>query len=341
MAAKLLTIAIPTYNRAATLSLLLETLVCELAGLEDAVEVLVSDNASCDPTPEVMACFQQAWPTARLVRHPANLGADENFCWCIEGASGRYFWLLGDDDLPKAGMIRRLLALLEQESPDLIYMHSQWSRELTSVLQKADSGPLVYSRMGQLDFARHVHVWFTFISGIVVNRDFLMQTEGAVAIRRFPNTNLVQLGWVLAALRSGRRHIYVSSPCILAKGGNSGGYALVTVFGRNFTNIVRQVFGEYSVVTKAIVRRNIVVYLPRLIWAARFTSLGVEKFEQEDFLFELKASLSGYFYFWLVLVPICLAPKSIAFPFLLLSMIFGKLLRFIDCMRLMARKWQW
>lgn len=338
MTAKLLTIAIPTYNRAATLHLLLETLIGELAGLEDAVEVLVSDNASSDPTPEVMAHFQQAWPSARLVRHPANLGADENFCRCIEGTSGRYFWLLGDDDLPKAGMIRRLLALLEQESPDLIYMHSQWSRELTPALQNADSGALVYSRMGQLDFARRVHVWFTFISGMVVNRDCLMQAGGAEAIRRFPGTNLVQLGWVLAVLLSGQRHIYVSSPCILAKGGNSGGYALVAVFGRNLTSIVRKVFGEDSAVAKAIVRRNIVSYLPRLIWSARFASIGSQKFEQEDFLLELKTSLSRYVYFWLLLMPISLAPKSIAFPFLLLSMICSKFLRFIDRLRLIARK---
>lgn len=330
MAAKLLTIAIPTYNRAPTLSLLLETLVAEISGFEDSIDVLICDNASSDATPEVMARFQRAWPAARLIRHPANLGVDENFCRCIEGACGRYFWLLGDDDLPGVGLISRLLSLIEQESPDMIYLQSQWSRELTPALQQAVTAPLVYSRMGQLDFAKHVHVWFTFISGMVVNRDCLMREDGAAAIRRFPATNLVQLGWVLEILRRGRRYIYVSSPCILAKGGNSGGYALVTVFGRNLTNIVHQVFGEDSSIAKVIIRRNIVSYLPRLIWSARFTSIGVEKFQQEDFWMDLKGALANNIYFWLILTPISLAPKLMALPFLVVSILSSIFLRQAD-----------
>ena len=47
----LLTIGIPTYNRAKFLRRLLEQLRTELAGLDGQVEVLVSDNASTDDTP--------------------------------------------------------------------------------------------------------------------------------------------------------------------------------------------------------------------------------------------------------------------------------------------------
>lgn len=330
MASKLLTIAIPTYNRASTLSLLLNSLATEISGLDEFVDILISDNASTDATQEVVASFLQAWPSAKLVRNLTNLGADENFCRCIEGACSQYFWLLGDDDLPRAGLIRSLVALLKQETPDLIYLHSQWSRGFTPELQKAKVGRLSYSYMGRLDFARHVHVWFTFISGIVVNRNFLMQINGLAQLRRFAGTNLVQLGWVLDVLKNGQRNIYISSTCILAKAENSGGYALVTVFGKNFTKIVRDVFGADSPVSNAIIWRSVVAYLPKLIWNARFTN--AKKFQADDPWVELKSGLSSYIYFWLVLTPISLAPKMVAFVFLVASVISRKLLRYVDCL---------
>ena len=54
LAQPLLTIAIPTFNRAAQLRVLLEALEPQIAGRPE-VEVFVSDNASTDETPQVTA----------------------------------------------------------------------------------------------------------------------------------------------------------------------------------------------------------------------------------------------------------------------------------------------
>lgn len=336
---KLLTIAIPTFNRAETLSLLLNALLLELPGLEDHIDVIIGDNASTDRTPKVTAAFKAAWPTATVLRHDQNLGADENFCQCIDQITTRYFWIIGDDDLPKTRVIRSTVDLLERENPDLVYLQSEWSNEVTSAAQGIQVEQLRYKYMSQLDFARRVNVGFTFISGVVVNRDTFLRRSGMAAIRRFTDTSLVQLGWVLDVLRHGNRFIHVEDPCILAKATNSGGYAVVAVFGRNFIQIVLDCLGNESPVARAIVRRNIIGYLPQLIWNVRFASFG--DFHREDNWHSLKGTLSRHLFFWLVLTPISQGFKPIAWIFLKASRLISRLVSANDRFREAAEGSVW
>ena len=53
----ILTLAIPTYNRAHDLARLLEALSQELRGLEEKVSLVVSNNASTDGTLQVIESF--------------------------------------------------------------------------------------------------------------------------------------------------------------------------------------------------------------------------------------------------------------------------------------------
>lgn len=109
----LLSICVPTYNRAAYLPNLFESIEREIASLPEAwsrddVEVVLCDNASPDDTPAVAAAFASR---LRLTyhRHPENLGADRNFLAVVEKASGVFCWLMGDDDAIGQGGLLRVL----------------------------------------------------------------------------------------------------------------------------------------------------------------------------------------------------------------------------------------
>lgn len=94
-----LTIAIPTYNRAALLRDQLEWVTGAVRGHEDDCEVLVSDNASTDETPDVIDTWRRAQPQpVRHVRQLHNVGAVGNVTWCTREAEGRHVWVVGDDD---------------------------------------------------------------------------------------------------------------------------------------------------------------------------------------------------------------------------------------------------
>lgn len=97
---KLLTIAIPTYNRAPLLDKQLSWLSRAIKGFEDEVEVLVSDNCSTDNTQEVIARWkeQMTGVTFNSRKNSQNLGVMKNIMQCLVGARTKYVWAIGDDD---------------------------------------------------------------------------------------------------------------------------------------------------------------------------------------------------------------------------------------------------
>lgn len=97
----LVTIAIPTYNRAA--SYLRSALESALGQTYPALEILVSDNASTDGTPELVASFGD--PRLRYFRHRESLAPNDNFNFCFQQARGAYVLLLHDDDLIDADLV--------------------------------------------------------------------------------------------------------------------------------------------------------------------------------------------------------------------------------------------
>ncbi len=110
----LLTIGIPTYNRAKLLRLGLKNLFAARRGFEIEVEVVVSDNASDDSTQAVLEeCRTE--PNTRFSRNTRNTGPLHNFLCIPQGlARGEYCWVIGDDDFVQPNAIRDVLVLLRE-----------------------------------------------------------------------------------------------------------------------------------------------------------------------------------------------------------------------------------
>ena len=73
----LLSISVPTYNRARCLERLL-TILHEQSADDPRVELIVSDNASTDGTQAVAEDFLRRGMNFRYVRNQVNVGGDEN-----------------------------------------------------------------------------------------------------------------------------------------------------------------------------------------------------------------------------------------------------------------------
>lgn len=91
----LVSIAIPTYNRAD--SFLKEALESAVNQTYPNIEILVSDNCSEDETERVVEGFQDS--RIRYFRQPQNIGSNKNCNFCLEHARGKYIVFLFDDDL--------------------------------------------------------------------------------------------------------------------------------------------------------------------------------------------------------------------------------------------------
>lgn len=123
----LLSIVVPTYQRAAMLRVMLQALLPQAAALRDWVEVCIGDNASTDGTAEVVREAMRAVPGAvvRLVRRERNLGAIRNLVLgATEDARGEFVWAIGDDDLITPGTLRRICDALGRHAElDYFYLN--------------------------------------------------------------------------------------------------------------------------------------------------------------------------------------------------------------------------
>ena len=91
----LVTIAIPTYNRAE--SYFPSALQSALSQTYSNIEIVVSDNCSNDHTEAMVRAIKD--PRIRYFRHDPGIGQKNNYNFCFEQAKGSYVLLLHDDDL--------------------------------------------------------------------------------------------------------------------------------------------------------------------------------------------------------------------------------------------------
>ena len=103
------TVAIPTLNRAGYLRIALGS---ALAQTYPNLEVIVSDNASSDHTPTLLA--QTADPRLCVLRQTNVISMFENWNACLEAASGKYFLLLSDDDVLEPKAIEWMVTAFEE-----------------------------------------------------------------------------------------------------------------------------------------------------------------------------------------------------------------------------------
>jgi glycosyltransferase involved in cell wall biosynthesis len=86
----LLTLAIPTYNRALILERALKIIQPQLESAKYPVEFIVSDNASLDDTGEIVQKYINQGMPIRYIRNEQNMGPAFNIIQCVKEAKGKY-----------------------------------------------------------------------------------------------------------------------------------------------------------------------------------------------------------------------------------------------------------
>ena len=125
----LLTIAIPTWNRAVLLRDALDALLSQINDNKNRgkIEIVISDNASTDNTNAVIEAFKSEYSTLNIAhfKQKENTGYFGNFQKCRELSTGNYFWLLSDNDHLANGLIAYLMNVLEDKDPSFVFL-SDW-----------------------------------------------------------------------------------------------------------------------------------------------------------------------------------------------------------------------
>lgn len=244
----LLTIAIPTYNRASFLSLLLDQLFSEVNGVGPNcdVEILISDNASSDSTQDIVANVARSGFEITYVRNNTNIGSDRNIAQCFNMALGRYVLIMGDDDLLVDGMLGGLLTNLKERSPGVALLRAYgFDEDFRSESPGTDGNWVTYHSVDA--FLMRAGAQITLISACVINKQLIAPLD----TNQFVDSSLVQVHLVLRALLASSSSISYEGHAIACKRNNSGGYSYAQVFVENLGAIL-DFYQSYGLSLKVI-----------------------------------------------------------------------------------------
>mgnify|MGYP000241246436 FL=1 len=126
----LLTVVIPTYNRADILSTTLSFVIPQVLEHKDEVHIYISDNASTDNTKENVEKIMKQYPD--LITYfcqEKNLTASPNFNDAVHRVNSEYVYLLSDDDIIVPECISFMLKCIK-ENREVKYFYINPNRSL-------------------------------------------------------------------------------------------------------------------------------------------------------------------------------------------------------------------
>ena len=103
----LLSICIPTYNRAIYLNKCLSSITENFK--KYGFPIYISDNCSGDNTELIVNNYQQSYSNIIYIKNKSNIGPYLNILNVIEMARSKYIWLMGDDDAILPNSIEKVL----------------------------------------------------------------------------------------------------------------------------------------------------------------------------------------------------------------------------------------
>lgn len=201
MSSPLVSIGIPTYNRAA---LIARAIGSALGQDYPNIEILISDNASTDGTAAICETIAATHANVRVHHQACNLGPTANFMTVLAMAKGKYFMWLGDDDHIDGQYVSVAVSTLEQDP-----------------LVELASGRPCYYRDGAFVFTGKVFSVLSSLGWLRLSSYYWQVTDNGVfyglmrtaTVRRLQFTNVMGGDWLLIAKIAAVGQI-VTSPAV-------------------------------------------------------------------------------------------------------------------------------
>jgi glycosyltransferase involved in cell wall biosynthesis len=226
---KLLTICLPTYNRAKYLKMQLERFASMPLELWEDIKLFISDNCSSDDTMEIGKEYS-GLPGTDIVysRNSSNLGMDGNFVKCYKYADTNYVWLLGDDDTIIIERLKVVLNTLKEKELGILHLGNRMNVEEDVTLY--DSNPE--------EFLKCIGMYTTFISGNIVNVKYVKEID----FDKYFGTFLTLTPLYLKAMISEKFNVMINNPVFedSKDSKRNGGYGICTVFVKNYLDIFKE-----------------------------------------------------------------------------------------------------
>ncbi|MDI5899191.1 glycosyltransferase family 2 protein [Flavobacterium yafengii] len=215
----LLSIFIPTFNRAHLIGETLDSFIIQVA--KYGIPIVISDNCSTDDTYNVIAKYREKYPFIKYHKNAKNLGFDGNVAKMGELVNSKYCWLFGDDDLINEGAIDKVLKRIDDDY-DLIIANASLSSLDLSVQFSYRHLLIDEDRKyngNEIDKAFTDLISYTsFIGGLIVKK----KLWDSIDYSKYMNTGFIHVGTAFEYLDNSSNVYLISDPLTNIRLGNSG-----------------------------------------------------------------------------------------------------------------------
>lgn len=230
----LLTIAIPTFNRANILFYSISNILEQIRGYD--IELLISDNRSTDNTQEIVREFMSINKQVRLTINRSEQSADYNILNSLKESKGDYIWLMGDDDFLMVGSIPSIMKCIDKNVV-LIHVNTcgvlSKGKKLYSPKRYKDQGIIYYSDINE--FIKKIGIYITFLSGLIIKRSCFNHLDQNL-VESFIGTHFLQSHIAFNILMSGNSAIDTNA-CVASSPNNRASYDPIHVWIIDFYNL--------------------------------------------------------------------------------------------------------
>ncbi|MGL5273669.1 MAG: glycosyltransferase family 2 protein [Phocaeicola sp.] len=220
----LLSICIPTYNRANVLRETVQTFIDD-PDFDEQVEIVILDNASTDATQSVGEELAAKCSNVKYYRNLENI-EDKNFFSVLKLGTGKYLKLNNDTITLRAGGLRRMKEHVACANPNQFLfffpMLPHLKREVSTIRSINDL----------------IEVGSFYITSIACFGCWKNKLEEIVDPFKYSSFKLTQVDWYLQLANNYEGVIIHSDDVVIASLPNKGGYNIAQVFVNNYFSIL-------------------------------------------------------------------------------------------------------
>lgn len=297
----LLSICIPTYNRAKVIEQTLLQITSDI-DFDDEVELIISDNCSTDNTREVVLKFVDKFENVHYYCNNTNI-KDENFSKVLMLGNGLYLKLQNDNLAFKSGGLK--------------FMKDKLKENLSSRIPVFFTGDRIYTRRKKNEIRcnsldEYVQSISTYVTYISCFGDWKSSFENLEDKNRHTSLLLAQVDWSYRIVSTAGKcviydnDIYLGVPVSL---GIRKGYNYFDVQVDNYYKIMKP-YVEKSVISKSTYLKDRQYSLKHFKRQLYFTYIWHDKYFQFE-TSDTKRVLWKYyrdiplFYFYILSYPFC------------------------------------
>ena len=222
---KLLSICIPTYNRAEVLNQTLDALFTNPEFDPNKIEVIVSDNCSTDNTKEIVSKY----PLVRYYYNSENV-KDRNFSIVLSYATGSYIRLHNDTLSFEKGALNAILEMIKKHLKDKCNLFFYGNMFLNQNCQKTITS--------KESFIKEVSFFSTWIANFGIWREDFLLMENK---ERYADLQFTQVDWSYQIVKNIKNtNIYFGEYYKVEAPNKKGGYNVFDTFINKYLFIIKE-----------------------------------------------------------------------------------------------------